>query len=80
MEGFSLNITANLLHVASIFIITGSNTWMLIFEPSPYHVKTVAYSNIAAVFSITIGVILTQVNICQKNRELKSIKYNESNV
>ena len=78
MKGVSLNITAVILIFVGSLINYGSNTWILIKGELPSHqVVTVSASNIAAMFSMSIGVLLTQVDIYNKKKRLKKLKGQE---
>ena len=74
MKGISLNITAIVLYIVGGFIISGSNIWIMISNDFPEHKITIAASNLASVFSICVGAVLTQVDIYNKNKELKSLR------
>lgn len=72
MKGVSLNITAVMLIIVGSFINYGSNVWILINGKLPDHqVVTISASNIAAMFSMSIGVILTQIDIYDKKKLIK---------
>jgi hypothetical protein len=71
MKGLSLNIAAIVLYVVGGFIISGSNIWIMLSDDLPEHTIIIAASNLASVFSIGIGAVLTQVDIYNKNRKLR---------
>ena len=78
MTGVSLNITAVMLIFVGSLINYGSNTWMLIKGELPSHrVVTVSASNIVAMFSMSIGVFLTQVEIYNNKKRLKKLEGQE---
>lgn len=79
MKVISLNITAIVLYFIGAIIISGSNIWMLIVGKSyPDYITSVVSSNLVSIFSVVVGAILTQVDIWNKNKELKSLKYTDS--
>ena len=59
MNGISLNITAIVLYIVGEFIISGSNIWIMVSDDLPEHTITIAESNLASVFSIGVGAVLT---------------------
>ena len=72
----SLNITSIVLYTAGAIVITGSNIWLLISDFLPEYKVAFASSNIAAIFSIGVGAIFTQADLCKKNRELRTLRVN----
>ena len=74
MQGISLNITAIVLYIVGGFIISGSNIWIMTSTEFSKHKITIAASNLASVFSIGVGAILTQVDIYNKIQELRLLK------
>lgn len=77
MNGISFNITAIVLYVVGGFIISGSNIWIMVSDDLHEHKITLAASNLASVFSIGVGAVLTQVDIYNKNKELKTLRFQE---
>jgi len=77
MKGLSLNITAIVLYIAGSVIISGSNIWIIKNGLDPRHMVTVASSNLASIFSIGVGAILTQVNLRNKSKRLKEMLFRD---
>jgi hypothetical protein len=76
MKGISLNITAIVLYAVGGFIISGSNIWIMTSTDFSENIA-IAASNLASVFSIGVGAVLTQVDIYNKNKELRSLRFQE---
>lgn len=74
MKGISLNITSIVLYVVGSFIISGSNIWVIISPTFPEHKIALAASNLASIFSIGVGAILTQVDMWNKHKELRVLR------
>jgi hypothetical protein len=74
MKGISLNITAIVLYVVGGVVISGSNIWIMSFNEDHKHIVTISASNLVSVFSMGVGAILTQVDIYNKNTELRLLK------
>lgn len=71
MNGISLNITSIMLFLAGSFIIYGSNFWVLTVKSLPVDdYITISSTNIAAMFAITIGHILSQIHIYNQYKKL----------
>lgn len=76
MEGVVTNVTAILLTVAGLSIITGSQIWILFSEPITSSMATTFSStSLASCLSITIGFVLSQINLMQKNRIIKELSH-----
>jgi hypothetical protein len=78
MNRISFNITAIVLYVVGGFIISGSNIWIMISDDLSEHKITISASNLASVFSIGVGAVLTQVDIYNKNKKLQSLRLHDS--
>ena len=73
MKGLSLNVAAIVLYIAGSVIISGSNIWIMKNGLDPGHVITVAASNLASIFSIGVGAVLTQVDLRNKSNHVKEL-------
>lgn len=77
MKEHSFNITAIGLFVISLSIITVSNVWILYTEEiSLKLLSALSYSNLASVFSTGVAVVISQVNLYNKNNQIKNLKNN----
>jgi len=77
---FSLNVTAMVLFVSSTFIIAGSSIWIFVSGIGPSNDVAVASCNLASLIGIGVGATLMQVDLCRKNRELRSLRVYSPNV
>ena len=80
MNSVTLNITAIVLLIAGSIVVYGSNIWFLLNGALPV-VKyvTVSSSNIVGMFSVTVGCILTQINIYNLKQQLETTQYRIEN-
>jgi hypothetical protein len=67
------------LYTCGSVIIAGSNIWIIADGLSSTNIMPFAASNIVSVFSIGVGAILTQVDLWNKNKHLRSLKSDENN-
>jgi len=77
MKGLSLNVAAIVLYIAGSVIISGSNIWIMKNGLDPGHVITVAASNLASIFSISVGAVLTQVDLRNKSNRVAELSFRE---
>ena len=77
MSNLSLNITSMVLYVVGTSVIVGSNIWILTTDFQPEYKVAFASSNIASIFSIGVGAILTQVDLhrAKRSRNAASIEH-----
>lgn len=73
----SLNVTSMVLFVSSIFIIGGSSIWIFVNNIGPSNSIAVASTNLVSLFGISVGVILTQIDLNKKNKELYMYRNND---
>jgi len=74
----SLNTTAIVLYVVGSIIFTGSNIWILSTDNlSDSNIITITSTNLCATVSMSLGVILSQIEICTQNVKLNRLRVNE---